>query len=79
MPAFAEGLVRSPRPMPRPGAGGMAVKSAPEAGALIEAAGLGGVVGYAVADARTGQLLEGLAQKIIEQKLAGLRQKAAIR
>ena len=31
--------------------------------ALIEAAGLGGVVGYAGADARTGQVLEGLAER----------------
>lgn len=62
-PVFAEGMLVSPRPMPRPGSGGMAVKAAPEAGALIEAAGLGGVVGYAVADARTGQLLEGMAER----------------
>lgn len=57
-PSLGEGLVVSPRPMPRP-AGGVAVAAGgAEPGALIAGAKLGGVVGYAVADARTGRLLE---------------------
>lgn len=57
-PALAEGLAVSPRPLARPSAGTASVKAAPEAGALIEAAKLGGDVGYVVADARSGKILE---------------------
>ncbi len=63
VPAWAEGLAVSPRPVARPSGGSMAVKAGPEPGALIEAAGLGGVVGFAVADARTGQVLEALGER----------------
>lgn len=62
-PVLAEGLAVSPRPVARPAGGAVAVKAGPEPGALIEAAGLGGVVGYAVADARTGQLLEAMGER----------------
>lgn len=57
LPACANAPARSPLPPVRPerAAGGVVV---PGATALIEAAGLGGQVGYAVADAATGQLLE---------------------
>lgn len=64
VPALAEGLAVSPRPLPRSfGAEGAAGKAVAEPGALIEAAGLGGVVGYAVADARTGRLLEAMGER----------------
>jgi serine-type D-Ala-D-Ala carboxypeptidase/endopeptidase (penicillin-binding protein 4) len=61
-PAFAEGLAVSPRPLPRPSGKPTATGSGPTAGALIEAAGLGGVVGYAIADARSGKLLEAMGE-----------------
>jgi D-alanyl-D-alanine carboxypeptidase/D-alanyl-D-alanine-endopeptidase (penicillin-binding protein 4) len=58
MPVLAEAPVRSLRPPARP-AGGTAVAGAvPDAGGLIATAGLGGVTAFAVADARTGALLE---------------------
>jgi len=63
VPGWAEGLAVSPRPVARPAGGAVAVKAGPEPGALIEAAGLGGVVGYAVADARTGQILEAMGER----------------
>ncbi len=62
-PALGEGLVVSPRPVARPVAraeGGVAVAGAAEPGALIAAAKLGGVVGYAVAEARSGRILEAM-------------------
>lgn len=62
-PVLAEGLAVSPRPVARPAGGAVAVKAGPEPGALIEAAGLGGVVGYAVADARSGQVLEAMGER----------------
>lgn len=62
-PVLADGLLRSPRPMPRPSGQTTLSTSGPEPGALIEAAGLGGVVGYAVADARSGQLLEAVLER----------------
>lgn len=55
--ALGEGLVISPRPVARP-SGGSAVAGAAEPGALITAAKLGGVVGFAVAEARSGRILE---------------------
>lgn len=66
-PAFGNAPSRSPLPPARPGdlgpsASGAAaarLQAAP-AESLIQAAQLGGRVGFAVADARTGQLLEGL-------------------
>jgi D-alanyl-D-alanine carboxypeptidase/D-alanyl-D-alanine-endopeptidase (penicillin-binding protein 4) len=64
-PALAGAPTTSPRPRPRPGAAPQAAAAvvarppaAPEVAALIEAARLGGQVAYAVADARTGELLE---------------------
>lgn len=54
-PVLAEGLAVSPRPRPRDG--GVAVAGEP-AQALIAAAGLGGEVGFCLADARTGEILE---------------------
>ncbi|MEN9408927.1 MAG: D-alanyl-D-alanine carboxypeptidase/D-alanyl-D-alanine-endopeptidase [Pseudomonadota bacterium] len=63
VPAWAEGLAVSPRPLARPSGGAAAVQAGPEPGALIEAAGLGGVVGFAVADARTGQVLEAVGER----------------
>lgn len=62
--ALANAPARSLRPVLRPGGGGataqVAAKAAvPEAEALIQAAGLGaGRVGFAVADAKTGLMLE---------------------
>lgn len=57
LPAVAEPPMRSPRPMPRPTAGGVTrVLADPDS--LIAEARLGGITGFAVADARTGQLLE---------------------
>lgn len=57
-PGFAEGLLSSPRPIRRPSATAAPSKTAPAADGLIEAAKLGGVVGYAVADAQSGKILE---------------------
>ena len=58
-PAFAEGLTISPRPVGRPSsASAQPVRTAPDASTLIDAAKLGGIVGYAVADARSGKILE---------------------
>ncbi len=54
-PALAEGLLVSPRPPVRDGAVATAAESAD---ALIAAAGLGGDVGFCLADARTGEMLE---------------------
>ncbi|ESW60813.1 MAG: D-alanyl-D-alanine carboxypeptidase [Rhodobacter sp. CACIA14H1] len=62
-PVLAEGLAVSPRPVARPAGGAVALKAGPEPGALIEAAGLGGVIGYAVADARSGQVLEAMGER----------------
>lgn len=64
-PVWGEGLVRSPRPLPRPSVLGLSTAgtSAPDAAALIVAANLGGIVGYAVADARSGQLLESMSER----------------
>ena len=64
LPAFAEAPASSLRPVPRPAAGlarvAVATKSpaAPSAAALIEAAKLSGHVAFAVADSRSGLLLE---------------------
>ena len=66
--ATAEAPIRAPRPLPRPGAGplpaGQAAPAAPraatDAASLIAAAQLGGQVGYVVADARSGLVLESL-------------------
>ncbi|MCL4190041.1 MAG: D-alanyl-D-alanine carboxypeptidase/D-alanyl-D-alanine-endopeptidase [Rhodobacteraceae bacterium] len=65
LPALAGAPATSPRPRPRP-AVAVAVAAAPQraapvaaaAEALIEAARLGGRVGFAVADARSGAILE---------------------
>ncbi len=54
-PAFAEGLALSPRPRPR---GGVSLAAGDPPEALIDAAGLGGEVGFCLADAHTGELLE---------------------
>ena len=62
-PAFAEGLMISPRPLARPSDQVTQAKSAADPGALIEAAGLGGIVGFAVADARSGQVLEAMGER----------------
>jgi serine-type D-Ala-D-Ala carboxypeptidase/endopeptidase (penicillin-binding protein 4) len=52
---WAEVMASSPRPVPR---GGRPRVDGPDAVALIKAAGLGGVVTFAVADAATGAILE---------------------
>jgi len=65
-PVLADAPATSPRPRPRPGlpAGAAVTRtaaapaSAPAAEALIDAAKLGGRLGYAVLDARSGALLE---------------------
>lgn len=60
-PALAGAPATSPRPAPRPGPRGAAPAAPPPAAdpeALIAAARLGGEVAYALADARTGALLE---------------------
>ena len=62
-PAFAEGLAVSPRPLARPTGQTTPARSAADPGTLIEAAGLGGIIGYAVADARTGQVLEAMGER----------------
>lgn len=54
-PVLAEGLAVSPRPRPR---GGAVAAATGTAGDLVAAAGLGGEVGFCVADARTGEVLE---------------------
>lgn len=60
LPAWAEGMDRSPRPVARGGAPAAAVATPAvvDAGALVKAADLGGTVGYVVADAETGAVLE---------------------
>lgn len=55
LPAFAEAPTRSPRPVPRGGAPRPAVA---DAAALVAAAKLGGAVGFVVADAQTGKIIE---------------------
>lgn len=55
LPVWAEGMATSPRPKARPGA---AVVSGETPEALIAAADLGGDVGFCLADARTGVVLE---------------------
>lgn len=57
LPVWAEGLVSSPRPVPR-GERAAERPKASDAEALIAAAKLGGAVAYVVADARTGAVLE---------------------
>ena len=57
LPAAAEAPVRPTRPMPRPLAGS-ATRVLADPDSLIAEARLGGITGFAVADARTGQLLE---------------------
>jgi D-alanyl-D-alanine carboxypeptidase/D-alanyl-D-alanine-endopeptidase (penicillin-binding protein 4) len=62
-PAWAEGIDRSPRPVPRPEGGKAAAGSAAspkpgDAEALVAAAKLGGSVGFVLADAATGAVLE---------------------
>ncbi len=54
-PVLAEGLMVSPRPRPR---GGVVATAVATPDALIAAAGLGGDVGFCLADARTGEVLE---------------------
>ncbi len=56
LPAWAEVIDRSPRPVPRGGAPKVAGGTGAEA--LIEAAKLGGTVAYVLADAATGAVLE---------------------
>lgn len=67
LPAWAEGPQTSPRPQGRPPRGAAASPAAGPAGGesggaagprLIEAAKLGGITGYVVADAATGAILE---------------------
>ncbi len=61
MPAAAEAPRTSPRPPPRPDRTAAAPKSSAPGeglGALVEAAKLGGIVGLAVRDAATGEVLE---------------------
>ncbi|WP_240784185.1 D-alanyl-D-alanine carboxypeptidase/D-alanyl-D-alanine endopeptidase [Tabrizicola caldifontis] len=58
-PGWGEVMDSSPRPVPRGGKAAAAVgASAGDAAALVAAAKLGGEVAYAVADARTGTILE---------------------
>lgn len=61
VPVRAEAPLTSPRPQPR---GSVAVSTAskglPDSAALINAAGLGGTLGFVVADAATGRVLEAL-------------------
>jgi serine-type D-Ala-D-Ala carboxypeptidase/endopeptidase (penicillin-binding protein 4) len=63
VPACANAPERSLRPVPRPAGGAVAARSAaaPAAEALVSKAKLGGEVVFAVADAETGQMLEGRA------------------
>ena len=58
LPACANAPETSARPTPRSGDG--LARSAPAADRLVAAAGLGGRVGFVVADARTGEVLETL-------------------
>lgn len=63
LPGFAETMVSSPRPVPRPGNGGASPSgsggvSAQEVADLISAAKLGGEVAFVLADGRTGAVLE---------------------
>ncbi|MEO1239296.1 MAG: D-alanyl-D-alanine carboxypeptidase, partial [Pseudomonadota bacterium] len=64
--AFA--LDRSPRPIPRPGGSPDGPPSAPlptsVSADLVKAAGLGGLVGYAVVDAKTGAPVDGAARDL---------------
>ncbi len=57
VPVWGEGLVTSPRPKPRAGRP-VDRPAASDAEALIAAAKLGGAVGFVVADARTGAVLD---------------------
>lgn len=57
-PALAEGLALSPRPLARPMADALPARAAAEARDLIAGAKLGGTIGYVVADARSGKILE---------------------
>lgn len=66
LPVWAEAPATSPRPVRR---GGQPGRPVPEAASLIEEARLGGAVGFVVADARTGEVLE--------QREGGLRQPPA--
>ncbi|MEX5729896.1 D-alanyl-D-alanine carboxypeptidase/D-alanyl-D-alanine-endopeptidase (penicillin-binding protein 4) [Rhodovulum iodosum] len=54
--ALANAPLQAPRPAPRPA--GLQNAAAPDAAALIAKARLSGKIGYAVADARTGEILE---------------------
>ncbi|MFC2968826.1 D-alanyl-D-alanine carboxypeptidase/D-alanyl-D-alanine endopeptidase [Acidimangrovimonas pyrenivorans] len=64
LPALAGAPARSPRPEPRPGrlsaasSSGSARPAVPSAAALVNEARLGGTVGFVVADARSGAVLE---------------------
>jgi len=58
-PVWAEAPLTSPRPQARPWSkAGVAARDLPDAGPLIAAARLGGAVGYVVADAASGRVLE---------------------
>lgn len=57
LPALADAPITSLRPLPRPGA--VPAKTLADPRALVDAAGLGGITGFALADARTGQMLDG--------------------
>lgn len=57
LPALADGPASSIRPERRP-TRGQGISAGPAAGALIAAANLGGAVGFVVADAATGAVLE---------------------
>jgi serine-type D-Ala-D-Ala carboxypeptidase/endopeptidase (penicillin-binding protein 4) len=58
MPAFAEEITTSPRPVARPsGRGGSSAVTADDIERLIAAANLGGAVAFVVADARTGEIV----------------------
>lgn len=61
LPAWGEAPSRSPRPVARPGSpGALAQRGAAGSGgaALVEAAKLGGMVGYQVVDLQSGEVLE---------------------
>ncbi len=59
LPAFAEVMESSPRPRARGGEGRPAAATTPtDSARLIEAAKLSGAAAFAVADARTGAVLE---------------------
>lgn len=58
-PVWAEAPLTSPRPQARPWSeAGAAARDLPDAGPLIAAARLGGAVGYVVAEAASGRVLE---------------------